>query len=100
MNNKQTIPIVSLVAMTALIVTRVVAHAGDAAPSPTGTTSAVFNRSTNYSELPAEPVVAPDTPEIGLAAFKGDVSSVRRLISSGASTESAGKDQRTPLLLA
>jgi len=30
------------------------------------------------------PVLAPDVPEIGLAAFKGDIVTLRRLISSGA----------------
>lgn len=47
-----------------------------------------------------KPKLAADIPEIGIAAFKGDVSSLRRLISSGANLESSGEDKRRPLLLA
>ncbi len=45
-------------------------------------------------------VLPPDTPEIGLAAFKGDINTLRRLISSGVNIESTGRDRRTPLFLA
>jgi ankyrin repeat protein len=44
--------------------------------------------------------LAPDTPEICLAAFKGDIVTLRRLISSGVNVESAGRERRTPLLVA
>ena len=46
------------------------------------------------------PVLAPDTPEICLAAFKGDMVTLRRLMLDGVNVESAGKDRRTPLFLA
>lgn len=46
------------------------------------------------------PVLAADVPEIGLAAYKGDITTLRRLVSSGTNIESAGKDNRTPLVLA
>lgn len=66
-----------------------------------------LDRSPWGSENPAQPhdegltvLLAPDTPEIGLAAFKGDIATLRRLISSGVNIESAGRDRRTPLFLA
>lgn len=45
------------------------------------------------------PVIESDVPEIGLAAFKGDVPMLRRLISAGANIEASGRDKRTPLIL-
>jgi ankyrin repeat protein len=45
-------------------------------------------------------VLASDTPEICLAAFKGDMVTLRRLILDGVNVESAGKERRTPLFLA
>ena len=46
------------------------------------------------------PVLTSDTPTIGLAAYKGDISTLRRCIAAGVSVESAGEQRRTPLLLA
>ncbi len=46
------------------------------------------------------PDLQPDSPELGLAAFRGDLSSLRRLISSGANIEGSGGYKRTPLILA
>jgi len=46
------------------------------------------------------PVLAPDIPAIGIAAFKNDLPNLRYLISSGTNIESAGRDKRAPLLLA
>ena len=46
------------------------------------------------------PSLASDIPEIGLAAYRGDIGTLQRLISSGANIESAGQDKRTPLVLA
>src|SRR5712692_985570 len=48
----------------------------------------------------AAPVLSSDVPEVGIAAFKGDIHTLRRLISSGTNIEAAGTDKRTPLLLA
>jgi ankyrin repeat protein len=45
-------------------------------------------------------ILAPDTPEIGRAAFKGDTAALQRLLTSGVNIESAGEDHRTPLFLA
>lgn len=45
-------------------------------------------------------ILPSDVPEIGLAAFKDDRGTLRRLLSSGVSVESVGKDKRTPLMLA
>ncbi|PYL61249.1 MAG: hypothetical protein DMF24_07830 [Verrucomicrobia bacterium] len=47
-----------------------------------------------------EPVLSPDVPELGKAAFQGDLVTVRRLISSGVRVDIAGGDGRTPLILA
>ena len=46
------------------------------------------------------PVLSPDVPHIGLAAYKGDLATLKRFIAAGANIESAGKDGRRPLLLA
>ncbi len=46
------------------------------------------------------PALTSDTPVIGLAAYQGDISTLRRCITAGLGVESAGKQQRTPLLLA
>ena len=86
------------------------AHSADTGQKDTYLQSPTPGRSSNDSGntsikdrsealLPA-PVLASDAPEIGLAAFKGDVGTLRRLISSGANIESTGKDKRTPLFLA
>lgn len=47
-----------------------------------------------------QPVLHPDVPELGKAAFQGDLVTVRRLISSGVPVDIAGEDGRTPLILA
>jgi len=46
------------------------------------------------------PVLSPDVPAIGLAAYQGDISTLRRCIAAGLDIESAGNDGRHPLLLA
>jgi len=46
------------------------------------------------------PRLGNDVPEMGRAAARGDVATLRRLISSGANVEDCSKDKRTPLLLA
>jgi len=46
------------------------------------------------------PVLAPDLPAIGVAAFRGELKTLRDLIASGTAVESAGRDKRAPLLLA
>jgi ankyrin repeat protein len=46
------------------------------------------------------PVLSPDVPMIGLAAYKGDISTLRRCIAAGINVESCGRDGRAPLLLA
>lgn len=77
-------------------------------PANALTVSPTLNRTLSDSENPSKdllklqpaPVLASGIPEIGLAAFKCDVSTLRRLIASGANIETVGKDKRTPLLLA
>jgi len=54
-----------------------------AANSPSNSSGTASTKH-GYEALMPVPVLAPDVPEIGLAAFKGDIVTLRRLISSGA----------------
>jgi uncharacterized protein len=80
----------------------------EAAPGGSSSIQPSADRSPEISEKKAaQPdegvpslVLASDTPEIGLAAFKGDMVALRRLIGDGVNVESAGNERRTPLLLA
>src|SRR5205823_11082938 len=47
-----------------------------------------------------KPVLSSDLPQIGKAAFEGDVVTLRRLILLGANLEETGRDGRTALILA
>jgi len=98
-----------VVVITTLSSGRATLCAGDMGPTNPLTVSPTPNRAPSDSgspctkdllKLPPAPVLASDVPEIGLAAFKGDVSTLRRLIASGANIEAVGKDKRTALLLA
>jgi ankyrin repeat protein len=46
------------------------------------------------------PWLTADVPTIGLAAYKGDVSLLKKCLKAGVNIESAGSDKRTPLILA
>jgi len=46
------------------------------------------------------PVLSPDVPMIGLAAYEGDVLTLRRCIAARINVESSGRDGRAALLLA
>ncbi len=46
------------------------------------------------------PVLCSDVPELGKVAFAGDIVNLRRLIAAGVPIEAAGRDGRTPLILA
>ena len=65
--------------------------AGCLAANPPSSDSGTASPEDDDEDSPPGPVLAPNIPEIGLAAFKGEVENVRRLIASGTSTEIAGK---------
>jgi ankyrin repeat protein len=63
-----------------------------------GSTSLATQRSPNVGYI--APALSTNVPMIGLAAYKGDISTLRRCIAAGINLESSGRDGRAPLLLA
>ena len=55
---------------------------------------------TNSHAAELGPTLPDDVPEIGLAAYTGDIARLHRLVAANADLESSGSDKRTPLLLA
>jgi ankyrin repeat protein len=65
---------------------------------------AVVSSHRSHDSKPLDAVITPslavDVPEIGLVAYGGKVKELEHLLASGVNIESAGSDNRSPLVLA
>jgi ankyrin repeat protein len=90
------------ISVVSLLVVRAHSVLAEATPLPSAAESSKHYNSVakNPHVCEVAPLIGPYVPDLGKAAYKGDLTVVRRLISSGTRVDVAGQDGRTPLILA